>query len=50
MHINELLQAGQGAPNESIVSRLLAEPLATILALGALLAIGYYVYQARKFG
>jgi hypothetical protein len=50
VHINELLQAGQGASNGTIVSRLLAEPLASILALGALLAIGYYVYQARKFG
>jgi len=48
VHIDELLPEGQGAPNETIVSRLLAEPLAAILALGALLAIGYYVYQARK--
>jgi len=48
VHINELLPAGQGA-QRTIVSRLLAEPLAAILALGALLAIGYYVYQARKF-
>jgi hypothetical protein len=50
VHINELLQAGQGAPDETIVSRLLAEPLAAILALGALFAIVYYVYQAGKFG
>jgi len=48
VHIDELLPEGQGAPNETIVSRLLADPLAAILALGALLATGYYVYQARK--
>jgi len=50
VHINELLLAGQEARDETIVSRLLAEPLPAILALGALFAIGYYVYQARKFG
>ncbi len=49
VHINELLQEGQGAPDETIVSRLLAEPFAAILALGALFATGYYVYQVRKF-
>lgn len=47
VHIDELLQADQEAPNGTIVSRLLADPLAAILALVALLAIGYYVYQAR---
>ena len=47
VHIDELLQAGQEATNGTIVSKLLADPLAAILALGALLAIGYYVYQAR---
>lgn len=45
VHINELLQAGH---NETIVSRLLSQPLTVILALGALLTAGYYIYQIRR--
>jgi hypothetical protein len=50
VHIDELLPESRRAPDETIVSRLLSQPLTAILALGALIAIGYYVYQARRFG
>jgi hypothetical protein len=47
VHIDELLPEGQRAPNETIVSRLLSQPLTAILALGALLTAGYYIYRIR---
>ena len=47
VHIDELLPEGRRVPNETIVSRLLSQPLTAILALGALLAAGYYIYRIR---
>jgi hypothetical protein len=48
VHIDELPPEGRRAPDETIVSRLLSQPLTAILALGALLTVGYYAYQIRK--
>lgn len=48
LNIDELLPAGQDSPKNTIVSRLLAQPLAGILALGTLLAVGYYIHQTRR--
>lgn len=48
VNIDQLLQ--EGDHKENLISWLLAQPLAIVLALGTLLAIGYYVYQARKTG
>ena len=45
VHIDELLPEGRSAPDETIVSRLLSQPLTAILALGAARA-----YQIRKSG
>jgi hypothetical protein len=45
VNIDELLPAGH---NETIVSRLLTQPLAAVLALGTLLAAGYYIHRTRK--
>jgi hypothetical protein len=50
VHIDELLPEGGRAPDETIVSRLLSQPLTAILALGTLLTAGYYAYQIRKSG